>query len=47
MVQLGTCNMIAQSETLPINTDGGEDDVIKDGSEILTKGSRSLWDEEW
>lgn len=46
-VQLGTVQMMAESLDIYTNSTGIDDDTITDDSQILTKGSKSIWDEEW
>jgi len=49
-VQLSTCHMMAESLiNININTTGTstEENTITDGSQVLTKESKSLWDNEW
>ena len=46
-VQLGTVQMMAESLDIYTNSTGTDDDTITDGGQILTKGSKSIWDEEW
>ncbi len=46
-VQLGTVQMMAESLDIYTNSTGTDDDTITDDSQILTKGSKSIWDEEW
>lgn len=46
-VQLGTVQMMAESLDIYTNSTGTDDGTITDASQILTKGSKSIWDEEW
>lgn len=47
VVQLGTCKMMAESLTIYTPTGSEDDEVISDGSEILTKENKSIWYNEW
>ena len=48
-IQLGTCNMMAESIEIKLGGTGSEENTITDGSQVLTKESRdiNLWDNEW
>ena len=48
-VQLGTVQMMAESLDIKFNTTGTstEENTITDGSQVLTRESKSLWDNEW
>lgn len=47
-VQLGTCKMMAESVIINSNYDPDDTDTyINDQDQILTKGNKSFWDEEW
>ena len=46
-VQLGTVQMMAESIVIITESTGSDDDTITDGSQVLTKESKSIWDNEW
>ena len=46
-VQLSTCHMMAESIVIITESTGSDDDTITDGSQVLTKESKSIWDNEW
>lgn len=45
VVTLSTNQMMAES--LPIDSTDDTTNVITDKDEILTKGSKSIWDDQW
>ena len=46
-VQLGTIHMMAESVQVFLRSGGGEDVVITNSEDILTKEHKSVWDNEW
>ena len=46
-VQLGTMHMMAESVQVFLRSGGGGDVEITNQEEILTKGHKSVWDNEW
>ena len=49
VVALGTTNHMLQASSLRIfnSTSGESQPTIENGSDILTKENKSVWDEEW
>ena len=46
-IQLGTCNMMAESIEIKLGGTGSEEETITGEEQILTKESNSIWDNEW